>query len=36
MRRVAGLSGKKYPWGDVIDPRKANYGDNVGRYDPRW
>ena len=21
-----GLSGKKYPWGDVIDLRKANYG----------
>ena len=29
-----GLSGKKYPWGDVIDPRKANYGDNVGSTTP--
>ena len=29
-----GLSGKKYPWGDVIDPRKANYGRNVGRTTP--
>ena len=25
-----GLVGKKYPWGDVIDPGKANYGRNVG------
>ena len=25
-----GLSGKAYPWGDVIDLGKANYGRNVG------
>ncbi len=25
-----GLSGKAYPWGDVIDLGKANYGKNVG------
>ena len=25
-----GLSGKAYPWGDVIDSGKANYGGNVG------
>ena len=25
-----GLAGKKYPWGDVIDRDKANYGYNVG------
>ena len=29
-----GLSGKKYPWGDVITPQKANYGRNVGRTTP--
>ena len=29
-----GLSGKKYPWGDGIDSRKANYGRNVGRTTP--
>ena len=35
-----GFSDKKYPWGDVIDPRKANYGYNpegttaVGKYPP--
>ena len=25
-----GLSGKAYPWGNVIDSGKANYGQNVG------
>ena len=25
-----GLVGKKYPWGDIIDLGKANYGGNVG------
>ncbi len=25
-----GLSGKKYPWGDVLSDAKANYGRNVG------
>ena len=30
----AGLSGNKYPWGDVIDIEKANYGDNVGETTP--
>ena len=35
-----GLAGKKYPWGDSIDSRKANYGRNVngttavGKYPP--
>ena len=35
-----GLSGKKYPWGNLIDPSKANYGEkfgdttSVGKYDP--
>ena len=29
-----GLVGKKYPWGDVIDPGKANYGRNVGHTAP--
>ena len=35
-----GFSDKKYPWGDVIDPKKANYGYNperttaVGKYPP--
>ena len=28
------LSGKKYPWGDVIDHRKANYDNNVGDTTP--
>ena len=25
-----GVVGKKYPWGDLIDPNKANYGGEVG------
>ncbi len=25
-----GLVGKKYPWGDIIDSTKANFGSNVG------
>ena len=25
-----GLAGKKYPWGNVIDPGQANYDKNVG------
>ena len=25
-----GLAGKKFPWGNVIDPSKANYDKNVG------
>ena len=29
-----GLAGKKYPWGDVIDIGKANYGVNVGDTTP--
>ena len=33
-----GLSGKKYPWGDSIDSKKANYGSTdttaVGTYPP--
>lgn len=29
-----GLVGKKYPWGDSIDPAKANYGMNVGHNTP--
>ena len=34
-----GLSGKKYPWGDLIDPQRANYGNvggttPVGKYRP--
>ncbi|MBI1928515.1 SUMF1/EgtB/PvdO family nonheme iron enzyme [Candidatus Poribacteria bacterium] len=28
------LVGKKYPWGDSIDPKRANYGRNVGRTSP--
>ncbi len=28
------LVGKKYPWGDSIDPSKANYGKKVGRTTP--
>ena len=30
MRRAVGLSGKKYPWGNVMDLGQANYGGNVG------
>ena len=29
-----GLVGKKYPWGDIIDANKANYGRNVGSTTP--
>ena len=29
-----GLVGKTYPWGDLIDPSKANYGKNVGGTTP--
>lgn len=29
-----GLTGKKFPWGDSIDPSKANYGKKVGRTTP--
>jgi len=29
-----GFLGKKYPWGDTIDPTQANYGDEVGRTTP--
>ena len=29
-----GLAGKKYPWGDVVDSGKANYGRNVGDTTP--
>ena len=29
-----GLVGKKYPWGDSIDPDKANYGANIGEATP--
>ena len=29
-----GLAGKKYPWGDIIDINKANYGSNVGSTTP--
>ena len=29
-----GLVGKKYPWGDTIDPTKANYNWNVGGTTP--
>ena len=28
------LSGRKYPWGDVIDSSKVNYGKNVGDTTP--
>ena len=30
MLRAAGLSGKKYPWGDMLSPGNANYNRNVG------
>ena len=26
-----GLEGKQYPWGDSINPERANYGHNVGK-----
>ena len=26
----SGLTSQKYPWGNTIDPRNANYGENVG------
>ena len=29
-----GLTGKRYPWGDLIDSSKANYGQNVGEITP--
>lgn len=29
-----GVQGKKYPWGDRIDPDLANYGDAVGKTTP--
>ena len=29
-----GLVGKRYPWGDAIDPSKANYEKNVGKTTP--
>ena len=29
-----GLSGKKYPWGDLIDPSKANYDRSIGETTP--
>ena len=29
-----GLAGKRYPWGDLIDSSKANYGQNVGEITP--
>ena len=29
-----GLSGKKYPWGDLINLSRANYGNDVGRATP--
>ena len=29
-----GLVGKKYPWGDSIDPNKANYGGIIGDTTP--
>ncbi len=29
-----GVEGKKYPWGDTIDPTKANYDWNVGEITP--
>ena len=30
-----GLSSQKYPWGDVIDRNKANYGGNIGKTTPK-
>ena len=29
-----GLYGKKYPWGDLIDPSKANYDRSIGETTP--
>ena len=29
-----GLTGKRYPWGDLINSSKANYGQNVGEITP--
>lgn len=29
-----GLEGKRYPWGDSINPEQANYGHNVGQATP--
>ena len=29
-----GLSGKKYPWGNLIDPSKANYNRSIGGTTP--
>jgi len=29
-----GLVGKKYPWGDLIDTTKANFGKNIGSTTP--
>ena len=29
-----GVSGQKYPWGNAIDPSKANYNDHVGKTTP--
>ena len=31
---LKGLGKKKYPWGDLIDPEKANYGLNIGNTTP--
>ena len=28
------LAGKRYPWGDSINPERANYGHNVGQATP--
>ena len=29
-----GLEGKRYPWGDSINPKQANYGHHVGQATP--
>ena len=29
-----GLEGKRYPWGDSINPKRANYGPHVGKPTP--
>ena len=29
-----GLEGKRYPWGDSINPKRANYGRHVGKNTP--
>ena len=29
-----GLEGKRYPWGDSINPERANYGHNIGKATP--